>query len=117
MSQYVDGFVIPIKKKKVNAYKKMAKLGCKIWMKYGALGYYECIGDDFVKHALGFEGMCKLKKDETVIFAFIIYKSKAHRNAVNAKVMKDPKMKMDEAKMPFDMNSFAMAGFNVLVKA
>ena len=81
MPNYVDGFVIPIKKKNVKAYKKMAALGCKLWMEYGALDYYECIGDDLnVPCGLTFPNMCQLKKDETVIFAFIIYKSKAHRN-------------------------------------
>ena len=115
MAKYVDGFVIPIPKKNIKSYKNMAKLGCKIWMEHGALDYYECIGDDFVKHGIGFPKMAKLKSGETVIFAFIVYKSKAHRNRVNAKVMKDPRMKMDGVKMPFDMKKFAMAGFDVLV--
>lgn len=118
MSQYVDGFVIPIKRKNIKAYKKMAALGCKIWMKHGALGYYECIADDFVKYGVGFKKMCKLKSGETVIFAYIIYKSKSHRDQVNKKVMADPKMKMDpNMKMPFDTKKFAMAGCKVLVKS
>jgi uncharacterized protein YbaA (DUF1428 family) len=117
LMNYVDGFIIPTKKVNTKAYKKMATLGCKLWMEHGALDYYECIGDDFGKWGLGFEKMCKLKSDETVVFAFIIFKSKAHRNKVNALVMKDPRMNMDGAKMPFDMKRFAMAGFKTIVQA
>ena len=118
MSQYVDGFVIPIPKKNIKAYKKQASLGCKIWMEYGALNYYECVGEDLkVQWGLTFPKMCKLKSNETAIFAFIVYKSKAHRNQVNSKVMKDPRMKMENVKMPFDVKRFAMGGFKVLVKS
>jgi len=118
MPRYVDGFVIPIKNKNVKAYKKMAALGCKLWMEYGALDYYECIGEDLnVPYGLPFPNLCKLKKDETVIFAFIVYKSKAHRNKVNAAVIKDPRMDMDGKKIPFDLKRFAAGGFNVVVKA
>ncbi|MDZ4661366.1 MAG: DUF1428 domain-containing protein [Pseudomonadota bacterium] len=118
MSRYVDGFVIPIKKKNIKAYKKMAAWGCKIWMKYGALDYYECMGEDLkVKWGWTFPKMCKLKSDETVIFAYIVYKSKSHRNQVNAKVMKDPQMNMEGIKMPFDIKRFSMGGFKVLVRA
>lgn len=118
MPNYVDGFVIPIKKKNIPAYKKMAALGCKLWMEYGALDYYECIGEELdTPHGLPFPKLCALKKDETVIFAFIVFKSKAHRNKVNAAVIKDPRMDMDGVKMPFDMKRFAMGGFNVVVKA
>ncbi len=117
MAQYVDSFVIPIKKKNVLKYKKMAQLGCKSWMKHGALNYYECIGDDFVNHGLGFKKMCKLKADETFVFAFIVYKSKASRNSVNKKVMKEmQQMFTAEFQMPFDMKRFSMAGCSVLVK-
>lgn len=118
MGYYVDGFVIPIKKKNVKAYKKMATLGCKIWMEYGALDYYECIGDDLkVKWGWTFPRMCKLKSDETAIFSYIVYKSKAQRNRINTRVMKDPRMHMEGVKMPFDMKRFAMGGFEVLVRA
>ena len=117
MARYVDGYVIPIKRKNVRAYKKMAQLGCKSWMKYGALSYYECIGDDFVKHGMGFKKMCKLKPDETVIFAFVVYKSKAHRNQVNKKVMKEMAAHSEEWKMPFDMKRFSMAGCKSLVNS
>ncbi|RYZ86886.1 MAG: DUF1428 domain-containing protein, partial [Proteobacteria bacterium] len=95
MAKYVDGFVIPLKKKNLGAYKKQATLGCKVWMEHGALDYYECAGDDFSEWGLGFKKLCKLKSDETVMFSFIVYKSKAHRNQVNKKVMADPRMKME----------------------
>lgn len=117
MSNYVDGFVIPIKKKNIKAYKKMAMLGCKVWREYGALDYYECIGESLkAEWGMGFQKMCKLKSDETVIFSYIVYKSKSDRNKINAKVMSDPRMKMDGMKMPFDTKRFAMGGFKVLVK-
>lgn len=116
MARYVDGFVIPIKKKNVKSYTKMGKLGCKLWMEYGALDYYECIGDDLnVQWGLTFPKMCKLKKDETLIFAFIVFNSKKHRDTVNAKVHKDPRMNMDVDKIPFDMKRFSMGGFQTLV--
>ena len=115
---YVDGFVIPINKRNVPAYKQMATVGCKVWMEYGALDYYECIGDDLkVPWGWTFPRMCKLKAGETAVFAFIVYKSKAHRNQVNAKVMKDPRMNMAGVTMPFDGKRFAMGGFKVLVQA
>lgn len=117
MAHYVDGFVIPIKRKNLRAYKKMALWGCRIWMKHGALNYYECVIDDFSQHGLGFKKMCKLRSGETAVFAFIIYKSKAHRNQVNKKVMKEMG-KMDvPTKMPFDMKRFAMAGCKTIVRS
>lgn len=117
MARYVDGFVIPIKRKNLGAYTKMAKWGYKLWMKNGALSYYETVIDDFGHHGLGFKKMCKLKAGETAIFAFVVYKSKAHRNQVNKKVMKEmSKMEMPE-KMPFDMKRFAMAGCKSLVNS
>ena len=117
MAQYVDGFVIPMKKKNVRAYKKMAQMGYKAWMKHGALSYYECVADDFMKHGLGFKKMAKLKPGETVVFAYIIFKSKSHRNQVNKKVHKEFAA-MDtgaDFKMPFDMKRYAVAGFKTLV--
>lgn len=118
MAKYVDGFVIPIKKKNLAAYKKMAKLGCKIWMEYGALDYYECVGETIkVPWGLPFPKVYKLKPDETLIFAFVIYKSKAQRNQINKKIEKDPRMQMDMKKMPFDMKRFSVGGFSVIVEA
>lgn len=116
MAHYVDGFIIPIPKKNVKIYKKMAKMGCEAWMRHGALSYYECIGDDFVKHGLGYKKMCKLKPSETVIFAYVVYKSKSHRNQVNKKVMKEM-MNMGEMPMPFDMKRFSVAGFKSIVNS
>lgn len=117
MSRYIDGFVIPIKKKDVKAYKKMATIGCKIWMEHGALNYYECIGAN-LKNAWGipFPKLLKLKPTETVVFAFIVYKSKAHRDSVNKKVHKDPRMAPENFKeMPFDMNKFTTGEFRSIV--
>ncbi len=118
MSKYVDGFIIPIKKNKLKAYKKMATIGRKVWMKYGALDYYECVGAKLDSEwGISFEKLCKLKPDETVIFAFIVYKSKAHRNQVNAKVHKDSLMQPENYKgeMPFDMKRFTTGEFKAIV--
>lgn len=120
MSRYVDGYVIPIKKKNVKAYKKFAAMGCKIWMKHGALDYYETVGDDLnPPYGTPFTKLCKLKKDETAIFAYVVYKSKAHRDAVNKKVHKDPMMQPgpNMKEMPFDMKRFSVGGFKVMVHA
>ena len=119
---YVDGFVIPIPKKNTAAYKKMAKEGCLAWKKFGALDYKECILDDakppFV--TLTFAKMAKTKPGETVWFSFIVFKSKAHRNAVNKKVMEyfSKKYGQDMGKsMPFDLKRFSFGGFKVLVSS
>lgn len=115
---YVDGFVIPIAKSKVKAYVKMARMGAKIWKKYGALAYYECVGDDLnVPFGLGFPKMAKLKRGETVVFSFIVYKSRSQRDSINKKVMHDPSMNDPDMmkNMPFDMKRFSMGGFKVLV--
>lgn len=118
---YVDGFVIPIKKNKLAAYKKMAVQGAKIWKKLGALEYFECVGDDLKVMpgmGMGFKKLAKLKLDETVIFSFIVYKNKAHRDQVNKKMMEDPAMKdMDMKSMPWDMKRFVYGGFKTLVEA
>ena len=117
---YVDGFVLVVPKKKIEAYKKMAKEGAKVWMKHGALDYKECIGDDLnPKWAkLTFPSMTKLKKDERVWFSFIVFKSKAHRNKVNAAVMKEfEKDKNTKMIMPFDMKRMAYGGFKAIVEA
>lgn len=117
MSRYVDGFVIPIKKKNLKAYKKMATIGKKTWMKHGALDYFECIGAQLnIPWGTTFTKMCKLKKDETVIFAWVVYKSKAHRDRVNKKVH-DEFMKMPDMnhEMPFDMKRMTMGEFKTVV--
>lgn len=120
---YVDGFVLVVSKKKLGTYKSMAQVGAKVWKKHGALDYKECVGDDLNpdmgKYSiLPFPKMTKLKPSETVIFSFITYKSRAHRDKVNAKVMKDPAMndpKYKDMPMPFDMKRMAYGGFKVLV--
>lgn len=119
MAKYVDGFVIPIAKKKVKAYQAIAKIAGKVWMEHGALEYRECIGDD-LKSPIGtpFPRMVKVKTGETVIFSWIVYKSKAHRDRVNKKVMKDPRlMGMDPKAMPFDSKRMSYGGFEVIVDA
>lgn len=120
--KYIDGFVIPIKKKDIAAYQKMAMLGAQIWKKYGALEYFECVGDDLkVKKGMpqkGFIKLANLKADETVVFSWIVYKSRAHRDQVNKKIMSDPSMKdFDPSTMPFDMKRFASGGFKPVVEA
>ncbi len=120
--KYVDGFVIPIKKKDLPAYKKMAIEGAKMWKKYGALEYFECVGDDLnVKKGMpqkGFIKLAGLKPDETVVFSWIVYKSRAHRDQVNKKMMSDPSMNdFDVSTMPFDMKRFATGGFKPIVEA
>ena len=118
MARYVDGFVIPIPKKNMKTYLRMAKMGAAMWKDHGALAYTECVAEDLkVPFGLGFPKMAKLKPGETVIFSFILYRSRAHRDKVNAAVMKDPRMNEATMKdqMPFDLKRFAMGGFEVLV--
>ncbi|TSC84275.1 MAG: hypothetical protein G01um101413_570 [Parcubacteria group bacterium Gr01-1014_13] len=120
-AKYVDGFVLVVPKKKVAAYRKMAQEGSRIWKKYGALEYKECVGDDLSPNmggmpALTFPKMIKLKKGETVWFSFVTYKSRAHRDQVNKKVMAEMDKKYKDAPpMPFDMKRMAYGGFKVIV--
>lgn len=117
MAGYVDGFVIPVPKKKVKDYQKIAKLAGKIWKEYGALEYIECVADDVKrgKHT-SFPQSVRLKPNETVIFAWIVYKSRAHRDRVNKQVMKDPRLaKMGPADMPFDSKRMIWGGFKQIV--
>ncbi len=118
--RYVDGYVIPVPVKNLPAYKKMAKDAGKIWMKHGALQYVECAGDDLDLEwaTLPFPRMAKVKEGETVIFSFIVYKSRKHRDQVNAKVHKELEETYkpgDEKKMPFDMKRVGVGGFTTLV--
>ncbi len=117
---YVDGFVFVISKKNREAYKKMAQKAGKIWKKHGALHYFECEGDDMHPKMikLTFPKLTKLKPGERAWFSFIMYKSKAHRDSVNAKVMKDPAMNdpaWQDKPMPFDMNRMSYGGFRAIV--
>ena len=117
---YVDGFVIPVPKGKKAAYVKMAKLGRKVWMAHGALGYVEAIADDVAMGKLtSFPRSVKLKKTETVWFSFITYKSRKHRDTVMANVMKDKRFAlfMNPRNMPFDAKRMIYGGFKVVVKA
>lgn len=115
---YVDGFVIPVPKKQLAAYKKISVRAGRIWKEYGALDYKECVGDDLkVKWGTPFLKLAKVKAGETVVFSWITYKSKAQRDRINAKVMKDPRLHMDGASMPFDMKRMTYGGFKVFVDA
>ncbi len=125
--KYIDAFVLVVPKSKVVAYRKMAKDAGKIWVKYGALGYKECMGDDLNPDMQGypflaFPQMTNLKPTETVWFSYIEYQSKAHRNAVNKKVMKEMEVAhKDEAdhmkNIPFDLARMAFGGFKVEVSS
>ncbi len=115
---YVDGFVLPVPKKNIPAYIRMSKQASKVWKDHGALDYRECVGDHLdMKFGLPFPKLAKVKRGETVVFAYIVYKSRAHRDKVNAKVMKDPRLNsMCKSKeMPFDLKRMAYGGFKVIV--
>jgi uncharacterized protein YbaA (DUF1428 family) len=117
---YVDGFVIPVPVKNLPAYKRMARLAGKVWREHGALEYKECIADDVkVGKLTSFPRSVKRKPGETVVFSWIVYKSRAHRDRVNAKVMKDPRIApmMDAKTMPFDGKRLIYGGFKVVVVA
>jgi len=116
--KYVDGFVIPMPKKNMAAYQRIAKQARKVWLDHGALDYRECAGDDLnVKMGVPFPKLAKAKKNETVVFAYIVYKSRAHRDKVNASVMKDPRMNAmcDPNKLPFDCKCMTFGGFKTIV--
>jgi uncharacterized protein YbaA (DUF1428 family) len=116
---YVDGYVLPVPKKNLPAYRRMAQKAGKIWREHGALEFRECVGDDLnVKMGVPFPRMIKLKPGETVVFSWIRFKSRAHRDRVNAKVMKDPRLAsmMDGKSMPFDFKRMLYGGFKGLVE-
>jgi uncharacterized protein YbaA (DUF1428 family) len=122
MKRYVDGYVLAVPKKKLRAYRRLAEKAGKVWRKHGALEYFECAGDDLKSKWAGikFPRTVRAKPSETVVFSWIVFKSKAHRNEVNAKVMKDPAMndpKYKDKPMPFDMKRMVYGGFKVLVEA
>lgn len=117
---YVDGFVLAVPVKNLAAYRKIAQKAGKIWREHGALEYRECVGDDLaVKFGVPFTRQMKAKRGETVLFSYIVYKSRAHRDRVNAKVMKDPRIHeaCDEKNMPFDPKRMLFGGFKTLVAA
>ncbi len=118
--RYVDGFVVPVPKKKLAAYRSMARTASKVWRDHGALEYVECVADDVkVGKRTSFPRSVKRKPGETVVFAYIVYKSRAQRDRVMAKVMQDPRLAkmMDPKAMPFDAKRMIYGGFKVLVDA
>ena len=116
MPEYVDGFVLAVPKKRIADYKKLAQLAKKVWREHGALDYRECVGEDLKsKWGVPFGKLIKAKPTETVVFAWITFKSRKHRDAVNKKVMADPRMKCPD-NPPFDMKRFSYGGFETLVK-
>lgn len=134
MKPYVDGFLIPIKKDKIDSYTTIATKAGELWMKHGALGYYECIGEDlrpFVPEEMkdclpegadpntatfsSFPQIADLKEDETVLFSFIIFASKEDRDEINKKVMEDPEMQEGPEDMPFDITRMCYGGFDTIV--
>jgi len=115
---YVDGFIVAVPKKNVDAYKRLARKAGKIWKEYGALEFKECIADDVKKGKLtSFPRSVKMKPTETVVFSYIVYKSRRDRDRINAKVMKDPRLAgmMDMKDMPFDGKRMIYGGFKVAV--
>jgi uncharacterized protein YbaA (DUF1428 family) len=116
---YVDGFVAPVPKDRLDDYVKMARLARKVWLEYGALDYHEAVADDVaVGKRTSFPRSVKLKPDEVVVFAYIVYKSRKQRDSIMAKVMADPRMaNMDPKTMPFDAKRMFYGGFKTLVKS
>ncbi len=125
MSRYVDGFVLPIPKKKLARYRQIARLSAKVWRDHGALEYVECVADQLTSKHDGktytslFPKLAKVKAGEVVVFSWITYKSKADKNRIMKKVMTDPRLAdmMNPASMPFDMSRMAWAGFKPFVEA
>lgn len=118
MARYVDGFVLPVPKRNVDTYRRMARRAGKVWKEHGALEYRECVAEDVKRGKVtSFPQSVKLKRGETVVFAWIVYRSRAHRDRVNAKVMKDPRLAdmMDMKDAPFDAKRMFFGGFEVIV--
>ena len=115
---YVDGYVLPVPKKNLKAYVRMARIGESVWRKHGALDYKECVGDDLkTKWGMPLSRVMKLKPGETVVFSYVVFKSRAHRDRVNAKVMKEMASMGAPMDMPFDPKRMAYGGFKVVVGA
>ncbi|HEV8337068.1 MAG TPA: DUF1428 domain-containing protein [Candidatus Polarisedimenticolia bacterium] len=115
---YVDGFVLPVPKKNIPTYRRMAEKAGRIWREHGALEFRECVADDVkVGKLTSFPRSVKIKRGETVFFSWIVFRSRAHRDRVNAKVMKDPRLEamMDPKAVPFDAKRMIYGGFKVLV--
>ena len=119
MSHYVDGFVVPVPKKNLDAYRKMARRAGKVWIEYGALEYRECVADDVKPGKLtSFPQAVQLQGDEVVVFSWIVYKTRAQRDRVSAKVMADPRLAdmMDPKNVPFDGKRMFWGGFRTIVE-
>ena len=119
MPRYVDGFVVPVPEQNLDAYRRMARKAGTIWKEYGALEYVECVADDVKPgKTTSFPQAVKLKDGEVVVFSWIVYKSRAHRDSVNAKVMKDPRLAsmMDSKAMPFDGRRMFWGGFKTMLE-
>lgn len=118
MAIYVDGFVLPIPKKNIKAYTKLAKLAAKVWIEYGAIDYFECIADDVKPGKVtSFPQSVKLKKNEVVFFSWIVYKSRSQRDKILKKVMSDPRITCTGPEMmPFDAKRMIYGGFKSLVE-
>jgi uncharacterized protein YbaA (DUF1428 family) len=119
MARYVDGFVLPVPKNNLDAYRRMARKAGRVWMEHGALQYVECVADDVMPGKVtSFPQSVKLKDDETVVFAWIVYKSRKQRDSVNAKVMADKRLAhmMDPKALPFDGKRMFWGGFKGLVE-
>jgi uncharacterized protein YbaA (DUF1428 family) len=117
MPAYVDGFLLAVPKRNVAVYRQIARRAGKIWREHGALEYRECVGDDLqTKMGRPFARAAGLKTGETVVFSWIVYRSRADRNRVNKKVMSDPRIvRMMKVKMPFDVKRMSMGGFKAIV--
>jgi uncharacterized protein YbaA (DUF1428 family) len=118
MPEYIDGFVLPVPKKNLAAYTRLARQTSKLWLEHGALEYRECVGDDLhSSFCRTFPKGIKARPGETIVFAYIVYKSRAHRDKVNAKVMKDPRISAmcDPKQMPFDCRRMLYGGFKTIV--
>ena len=120
MSKYIDGFVIPLPKGNIEQYREVAAKACALWMEHGALDYIEAVGDDLdVADQVPFPQLAGAKEDETVVFSYIIYESREHRDAVNAKVMADPRLQTfcNPESPSFDYRRMAYGGFRSIVEA
>ena len=113
---YVDGYVLPVAKKHLATYRRLARIAGKVWREHGALEYRECVGEDLdAKMLMPFPRAMRIKRGETVIFSWIVFKSRAQRDRINAKVMKDPRMQHDNKDAPFDGMRLFFGGFKEIV--
>lgn len=120
MPTYVDAYVLPIPKKNLRAYRAMAAIAAKVWKRHGALSYCEAAADDLrAKFCPAFTSAVKVRRGETLVFAYVTFRSRAHRDRVNAQVMQDPELaaSCDPAKMPFDPQRMIYSGFSAIVES